>query len=68
MPLCELIFYLQYVRVYKLGATHSRGLVELWFKQDGDVLRVGGLLEGQAGLGLSQLRRLHSRVAVQGRP
>lgn len=51
--------------IYKLGATDSRGLVELWFKQDGDVLRVGGLLEGQAGLGLTQIRGLHSRVAVQ---
>ena len=51
--------------VHKLGATHARGLVKLRLKQDGDVLGVGGLLEGHAGLRLAQIRGLHPGVAVK---
>lgn len=58
--------YLQQVCVNKLRAPHARGLVELWLKQNGNVLGGGGLLVGQAGLGLAQLWRLDTGVTVQG--
>lgn len=59
--------YLQQVCVNELGASHSRRLVELWLKQNGNVLSGGGLLIGQIRLRLAQLRCLHARIAVQGR-
>lgn len=60
--------YLQQVSVHQLGGSHTRGLVELWFKQYGNVLSGGRLLIGQAGLRLSQVGALHARITVQGRP
>ena len=68
MYLSEQQYLLQQVSIYELGGSHARGLVELGLKQDGDMLRGGGLLVGQAGLRLAQLRALHPGVAVQGGP
>lgn len=59
--------YLQQVCVNELGSSHARGLVELWLKQNGNVLGGRGLLIGQVGLRLAQLWCLHTRIAVQGR-
>lgn len=58
--------YLQQVSVNELGASHARGLVELWLKQNGNVLGGGGLLISQTRLRLAQLRCLDTRIAVQG--
>lgn len=58
--------YLQQVCVNELGAPHTRGLVELWLKQNGNVLGGGGLLIGQTRLRLAQLRCLDAGIAVQG--
>lgn len=59
--------YLQQVCFDELGPSHAWGLVELWLKQNGNVLGGGGLLISQTGLGLPQLRGLHTRIAVKRR-
>lgn len=60
----EVSGYLQQMCINELGPSHARGLVELWLKQNGNVLSGGRLLISQTGLRLAQLRGLHARIAV----